>query len=269
MAAVASIHSEIRKWHEFLQQACFIHRLSSSEFTSQVNAFQARHARLSSKALLEPLLNQAPYDPRVPGYLKELLKLGLLGVSDVLEGLGSKQATETDGSAQEMPTQTLIFQMLADEIGQEVPGRAIQLITRHMLFWLETFPTSLSIAFFAAKVLSHPQCGTIFANPMSGPPRMAAAQRRKASDQAETFRERLGTALAVMIAHTNSQNMQLASNLLYWQNELGLTGVQDSAESNHEIRDMAAMAFERNVPDTPINTRAGLFVYLNALVSSF
>ena len=268
MAATASIHGEVRQWHDFLQQSCFIHRLSSSEFVSEVSAFQARHARLPSKALLEPLLNQALYDPRVPGYLQQLLRLRLLNVSDVLEGLRPKQAQENDGPAQEMPTQTLMFQMLADEVGQEVPSREIQLITHYVIFWLETFPTSLSIAFFAAKVLSLPQCGSIFKKPISKPPRTAAAQRRNASDRTETFRDRLGTALAVMIAHTNSQNMQLASNLLYWQNELGLTGVQDSADSNHEIRDMAAMAFERSVPDTPMNTRAGLFVYLNALVSS-
>ena len=267
MAAVASKLSEVRQWHDFLQQACFIHRLSSSEFTSRVNSFQAHHAHLPSKALVEPLLDQAPYDPRVPGYLKELLKSSLLKVSDILNGLRSKQATKSDGPAQEMPTQTLMFQMLADEVGQEVPSREIQLIIHHMLFWIETFPSSLSIAFFAAKVLSHPHCGTIFKKPIAGPLRTAVAERPNTSDQIETFRQRLETALAVMIAHTNSQNMQLASNLLYWQNELGLISGQDSAESNHEIRDMAAMAFERNVPDLPMNTRAGLFVYLNALVS--
>ena len=69
-----------------------------------------------------------------------------------------------------------------------------------------------------------------------------------------------------MINHVNVQNMPLAANLLYWQNELGLNSVQEQPEEIGHSMDVASMAFQGGIIDSSINTRAGLFTYFNALL---
>ena len=65
--------------------------------------------------------------------------------------------------------------------------------------------------------------------------------------------------------------MQVATTLDFWQKQYDLTD-EDAAQSvdqNFETVNLGSLAFQENVLDTPsITTRAGIYVYLNALVGN-
>lgn len=72
-----------------------------------------------------------------------------------------------------------------------------------------------------------------------------------------------------MIVHLMQTNMQLASALDFWQKQyhLGKTNAAQPMAESYETADLGAYGFQESVLDTPsVTTRAGTFVYLNAVV---
>ena len=262
---------DLEAWHAFLQTACFARRLPPSKFAQLVRAFQAQHGPIAGEALLEPFKSDADDDPRVPGYLKELLQAGLLSVNDVLQCfLPLQQSTAIeDAPVSEPATQTLLFQMLSAEVSQgsysEDLGRTIVLL----IGWIEAFPSSTTVATFVGVVLSQPKIVELLQPHTQLDPSASLSKKPTNSDSVKLVKTRLGQGLAAMIAHINSQNMELASNLLYCQNALGLNSMHDPLEGPEADMGMDALAFQESVTDAlaPLNTRAGLFVFLNGLVS--
>lgn len=74
-----------------------------------------------------------------------------------------------------------------------------------------------------------------------------------------------------MVANLSQTNIQLASALSYWQKHYQMQDAlpQDSMELLGGV-DLGALSFQESVLDNePMNTRAGLYVYLNAMVRSY
>lgn len=67
-------------------------------------------------------------------------------------------------------------------------------------------------------------------------------------------------------------NMQIATALDFWQKQHGLTNmdvdVTQPVDQNFDAVNLGSFAFQESVLDTPsVATRAGMYIYLNALVS--
>lgn len=77
--------------------------------------------------------------------------------------------------------------------------------------------------------------------------------------------------LSVLISHLSRTNIQLATALDYWQKQHDL---RDEVVTGQNLElldgvDLSAMAFQQSVMDTPtVHTRAGLYIYLNAMVNA-
>ena len=71
-----------------------------------------------------------------------------------------------------------------------------------------------------------------------------------------------------LISNLSQTNIQAAGALDYWQKQYGLH--EDLPSQSLDILDgvdLGALSFQESVLDNaPLNTRAGLYIYLNALV---
>ena len=79
----------------------------------------------------------------------------------------------------------------------------------------------------------------------------------------------MGRCLSTLIAQLTQVNLQLATTLDFWQKQYDIR--DDAPEPNMEILngvDLAALSFQESVIDNvPLNTRSGLYIYLNATVN--
>lgn len=257
-----------KEWQAFLRTACFLKRLPPAKFAVLVRAFQAQQGPISAQALLEPFLIHGHQDPRVPGYLQQLLKTRLLSISDVLIGLLPRESLKArEVIVHEPVTQPLLFQMLSSEVSEGVQIEDLPRIFAFIVVWLEIFPSSIAIAIFAATMLSQPRALQVLQEYPDDGSATDAVGSVLASSTTQKVRQRLRNAIAETVNCINMQDMPLTTTLLYWQHELGPDLDQDQPESSNHRKDVESIAFHSSVMDNPLNTRAGLFVYLNALVS--
>lgn len=74
--------------------------------------------------------------------------------------------------------------------------------------------------------------------------------------------------LSLLVTHVSQTNLQLATTLDYWQKQYDIR--DDVPGQTLELLDgvdLGALSFQESVLDNaPVNTRAGLYVYLNAMV---
>lgn len=79
-----------------------------------------------------------------------------------------------------------------------------------------------------------------------------------------------GGYLSTLIAQVSQTDMQLATELDFWQKQYDIR--DDIPGQDLELLsgvDLGALSFQESVLDsTPLNTRAGLYIYLNAMVFS-
>lgn len=81
----------------------------------------------------------------------------------------------------------------------------------------------------------------------------------------------LSRSLSVLISHLSRTNIELATALDYCQKYYDL---RDDVVTGQNLElldgvDLSAMAFQQSVMDKPtVHTRAGLYIYLNAMVNA-
>lgn len=81
-----------------------------------------------------------------------------------------------------------------------------------------------------------------------------------------------GRALTPLINHLMQTDLQIAPALDFWQKQLGLGESQPTnpMDQTFDAVNLGSLAFQESVVDTPtVTTRAGTYVYLNALVRRF
>jgi hypothetical protein len=75
--------------------------------------------------------------------------------------------------------------------------------------------------------------------------------------------------LLPFIALVSSTNVELAQDLTVLQRQTGLNGQLAEPIQNGLVSDLDAMAYRDSVPDAPpVASRAALYIYLNAMVST-
>ncbi len=84
------------------------------------------------------------------------------------------------------------------------------------------------------------------------------------------MRASLGRCLSSLITQLSQTNLQLATTLDFWQKQYDLRA--DTPGQSLDLIDgvdLGALSFQQNVIDNaPLNTRAGLYIYLNAMVNA-
>lgn len=78
----------------------------------------------------------------------------------------------------------------------------------------------------------------------------------------------LGRCLSSLISQHSQTNLQLATTLDFWQKQYDLRpDVPGQALELLDGVDLGALSFQQAVMDSaPLNTRAGLYIFLNAMV---
>lgn len=156
--------------------ACSRERIGPAKFRTLFTTFHDRYAALHSRTVLEGLIKQTKLngvqDPRVPQYVREMLRLRVVSVADVLASLlPPPPERSTDGQAsyhdQNMldvagvpkPTyQAFIFQMLIVEIldGLLNSREEIRSVVKALVPWMLLFPASTTMGSLVVAVLSTP-----------------------------------------------------------------------------------------------------------------
>ena len=74
--------------------------------------------------------------------------------------------------------------------------------------------------------------------------------------------------LSILVTHISQTNLQLATNLDFWQKQYDIRDdVPGQTLDLLDGVDLGALSFQESVLDNArVNTRAGLYVYLNAMV---
>ena len=81
-----------QKWHHFFD-ACFRKRVPPEKFQTLLKTFALKHATLQGRILVNVLLEEGrkistlQVDPRIPLYVREMLLMGEIGISEVLAAI--------------------------------------------------------------------------------------------------------------------------------------------------------------------------------------
>ncbi|MCJ1467584.1 mediator complex subunit [Pseudocyphellaria aurata] len=185
----------------------------------------------------------------------------LCSVADVLASL-LPPTSEDSISDQTLPEmegilrpsiEASILQMMTLEIGEGLlnSNQAIQVILKPLIAWMTRYPSSRALGFLIYAILSSPLAHTAIGH-----------------SSMKAIKVSFGRCLSILIAQLSQTDMQLATGLDFLQKQYDIR--DDVPGQTLELLDgvnLGALSFRENVMDnTPVNTRAGLYVYLNALL---
>ncbi|KAL8898974.1 MAG: hypothetical protein Q9207_006435 [Kuettlingeria erythrocarpa] len=245
--------------------ACLRIRLSSQKFSSLLQAFEVKHPYLPSIALAKELLDagcrDGGVDPRLPSYqeaLLELKRVDLLSLLDSVQpawpesGVALHPNLLDPQDAAKPSAQATVLSLLTRKVANGFIKEDTELfvLLKHLIPWANHFPSSTTLGFFISAILSCPIAQEVLS--------IAKAKRIKAS---------FGRVLTPLINNLSQTHIQLASGLNYWQKHYQLQeDVPAEIDLLHGV-DLGTVSFQESVLDNePINTRAGLYIYLNAVV---
>ena len=254
-------------------EACLRKRLSPEKFKALFITFHGQYPSLRGRKLVRFLLNhecpgRGSWDPRLPLYIRELLSMRVISTADVLSSLLPRplepavtgQSSLDDQQILEInrlqkPTlAALVLQMITIEVadGLHRTSPEVHETLASIISLVSLVPGSSALGCFVAAVLST----TIVHEVIS-------------RGSTKKFKRAFGRSLTTLINHMMQTNIQLATTLDLWQKQYELTHdelVRPSVD-NHDDANLEALTFQNSVVDTPpVSTRAGLYVYLNALL---
>ncbi|KAL8987219.1 MAG: hypothetical protein Q9177_003554 [Variospora cf. flavescens] len=251
------------EWHTFFI-ACFRKRLSSETFSSLVQFFEAKHPappQVLVQNLLDAGCRDGLVDQRLCIYLEILLSSQTIDVSVLLSAILPVQPG--DGTALEASlldcedsakpsVQAIVLPLLSRVIANGSISEESELFVfmKHLLPWINHYPSSIVVGFLVSATLG-----------------CSIAQEVLPGTKGKKLKTVFGQALIPMVANLSQTNIQLASALSYWQKHYQMQDAlpQDSMELLGGV-DLGALSFQESVLDNePMNTRAGLYVYLNAM----
>lgn len=158
---------------EVFLDACIRKRVSPEEFNHLVKTFQSKHSVLPSgrdivSILLSPQFALSTEDPRIPLYIRQLLRLGACNVPDVLTSLRlleeeSGDVDTYDQTILEIGGQTTsieatITQILTAEIIEGVLKNAeeVQATLKAIVPMVARYPSSNALGYLISAILSSP-----------------------------------------------------------------------------------------------------------------
>lgn len=257
--------------HTFFE-ACLRKRLSREKFRLMFITFHAKHTSTRGRKLVDALLNEiskpALTDPRLPLYIKELLALKVISVADVL---WSMLPPPLDLSLGEQPNfydqymlevqgvrkptiAAIMVQMLTSDIAEGSLKTAQEVLAtlKGLVAWINLFPGSSALGYLVSAFLS-----------VDVVPKVLGQRKAKSPKKI------LGRSLTTLINQTMQSNLQLATALDFWRKQYEFIDDEgiDIPESELHGPNLGSLTFQQSVLDTPpVNTRAGAYIYLNALI---
>lgn len=153
--------------------ACLQKRVAPEKFRELLITFYDKNNAIPSRRLLDSLVKQSTtdgaVDPRAPLYIKELLRLKVCSLADVLFCLlptqpepsseGNSTAhdqtlLETD-SAQKPKLQAIVFQILIIEVSEGLlkTKSEAQATLKALIEWMSLLPGSTTLGYFVSAVL--------------------------------------------------------------------------------------------------------------------
>ncbi|KAL9051565.1 MAG: hypothetical protein Q9206_004654 [Seirophora lacunosa] len=212
-------------------------------------------------ALLNAACRDGLVDQRLCTYLEALLESQIIDSSVLLSAILPVQPA--DGTALEPSlldaddaakpsVQAVILPLLTRAVANGFISEESELFVflKHLLPWISRFPSSIVVGFLVSATLG-----------------CSIAQEVLPSTKGKKLKAAFGQTLVPMIGNLSQTNIQLAGALNYWQKQYQMQDElpPDSIELLGGV-DLGALSFPESVLDNePMNTRAGLYVYLNAL----
>ncbi|KAL8815595.1 MAG: hypothetical protein Q9223_005278 [Gallowayella weberi] len=255
-------------WQSFLE-TCLLRRVPSSKFLSLFREFEATTPRpLASGpgsltwALLDAGHIGPNVDPRLSHYLevlldaKEIDSISLLSATARItqsDNSGNIALASLDAANTTIPSlQVVVLDLLARKIANGIIERDTDLLAflDQLLPWITQHPSSITLGSLLSATLG-----------------CTVAQEVLPAAKAKKIKTALGRCLTPIINNLSSTNIQLASILSnaqkqYDLNEEGLTNSGDPMNVLGGV-DLGLLSFQDDVVDN-LNTRAGLYIYLNA-----
>ena len=234
--------------------------------------FHTKHTSTRGRKLADALLHEiskpALTDPRLPLYIRELLALRIISVADILWSILppsldlslGEQPNFYDQNTLEIqgvrkPTiEAIMVQMLTSEIAEGSLKTTQEVLTtlKCIIAWINLFPGSSALGYLVSAFLS-----------------IDIVQGALSQKVARGPKKIFGRSLATLISQTMQSNIQLATALDFWRKQYELIDDEsiDIPESELHGPDLGSLTFQQSVLDTPpVNTRAGAYIYLNALI---
>ncbi|KAL8677597.1 MAG: hypothetical protein Q9186_005980 [Xanthomendoza sp. 1 TL-2023] len=255
-------------WRNFFE-LCLLKRVPSRKFLILFREFEATTSRpLAStpesltRALLDAGHIGPNVDPRLAHYLEALLDAKEVDSISLL--IATARITQRDnaknlalaslgvGDTSTSSVQVIILKLLTRKIVDGAIEQDTELLAFlvELLPWITQNPSSMTLGFLVSATLG-----------------CTVAQEVLPTAKAKKFKTALGQCLTPMINNLSSTNIQLASILSYAQKQYDLNeeGLANSADPMNVLGgvDLGVLPFQDGVVDN-INTRAGLYIYLNA-----
>ncbi|KAL8767052.1 MAG: hypothetical protein Q9209_006346 [Squamulea sp. 1 TL-2023] len=258
-------------WQNFFKK-CLLGRISSSQFINMIPQMDAKAAPSASapgilaRALIDVASNSQDVDPRISSYFEALLDTKRITVVDLLVATARFPwpshiihpiPSSLDGSTVERPTlYATILQLINKKIANGIIDQEAMLFTflGELLPWMAQHTSSAVLGLLVSTTLG-----------------CTMAQEALIGGKAKKLKISLGRRLTPLINDLSATNIQLASALSYYQKQHDMLD-ESSANPGNSIDmlggvDLGALSFEDTVMDTgPVITRAGLYIFLNALL---
>ncbi|KAI4228824.1 MAG: hypothetical protein L6R36_001326 [Xanthoria steineri] len=250
-------------WQTFFK-GCFSRRISSSNLLELIPQFEAtaRPRPLAPERLARALLdlgsNGQKTDPRLPSYLETLLDTKRITVVDLLLAIAQFRDPSDLTSTSLDTANTLyftVFRLLSQRIANDTIDNVNLLLTLlgQLLPWMSQHPASATVGLLVSASLGSP-----------------AAEHAMTTAVTKKFKASFARRLTPLVNNLSSTNIQLASALSYYQKQYDLQGEAFAGNSIDILNgvDLAALSFNDTVMDNEsVTTRAGLYIYLNTLLS--
>ena len=275
------------EWRKFLKK-CLLRRLPSSKFINLIRQMEAAAPRPAPGSLVRALVDVGivgqNVDPRLPTYLEALLDSKTIDIVDLL--LATRQSpwptdspglapTSIDAADAEHPSlHSIILQLLTRKIANGTIDQDIVLFTflNKLLPCMAQYPSSHTLGMLVSTTLGCPVAQEVMPSAKAKSVITARYISRTLMTSGVEFKASFGLRLTPLIHNLSATNIHLASALSYYQKQYGLhdEGSANPGDSMDILGgvDLTAFSFQSTVMDNePIITRAGLYIYLNALVS--
>lgn len=169
------MENQKKRCHDFVN-ACLQKRVSPNRFQGLLTTFHDRNPTIPGRDLLNVLVYQptanGAVDPRAPLYVKEMVRLRVCDLADVLSSLQPPQAEPpADGngihydqtfleidSTPKPKLQAMVFQMLIMEVsgGLIKTKPEARATLQALIAWMSLLPGSNTLGYFLSAVLGIP-----------------------------------------------------------------------------------------------------------------
>ena len=176
--SLMDVHRLEDAWSTFFS-ACLIKRVSAKRLLALLTTFEKKHPCPSPRALTALLLQASsrngPLDPRLPSYITELLVATKTNTPAILsaalpsapaDGRQLDQSMLETAASSKPSMPAIVIQLLTIQVseGSAVVTADLQSILKHLIPWMELWPSSAALAYFISVILGCAQAPEVLNN---------------------------------------------------------------------------------------------------------